>query len=94
MEEKEFMPIDGNNTGETADYGINADENAAGTTHLNDPMLEESELERLSEQLEEQKDKYIRLFAEFDNFGAFTFALSFCCNNCFLGILFLILNFN
>ena len=31
-------------------------------------MLEESELERLSEQLEEQKDKYIRLFAEFDNF--------------------------
>ena len=68
MEEKDFSPSEGNNKAETADYGINADENAAGTTHLNDPMFEESELERLTAQLDEQKDKYIRLFAEFDNF--------------------------
>lgn len=68
MEEKDFSPSEGNNSSETADYGINADENAAGTTHLNDPMLDESELERLTAQLDEQKDKYIRLFAEFDNF--------------------------
>lgn len=29
---------------------------------------EENEVDKLKEQLEEQKDKYVRLFAEFDNF--------------------------
>lgn len=48
--------------------GINTDENAAGTTHLNEPVAEESETERLQAELQEQKDKYIRLMAEFDNF--------------------------
>jgi|SRR6478735_5392981 len=52
----------------SADFGINADENAAGTTHLNNPVEEESQIEKLSEELKEQKDKYIRLFAEFDNY--------------------------
>lgn len=51
-----------------ADFGINADENAAGTTHLNDPIEEDSPIDKLSEELKEQKDKYIRLFAEFDNY--------------------------
>lgn len=46
---------------------INADENAAGTTHLND-NLEESETDKLQAELDEQKDKYLRLAAEFDNF--------------------------
>ncbi len=68
MDEKEFTPTGENNHNGTADYGINADENAAGSVHLNDPVAEESEIEKLNEQLEEQKDKYIRLFAEFDNF--------------------------
>jgi molecular chaperone GrpE len=48
--------------------GMNTDENAAGTTHLNEPVAEESEMEKLKAELAEQKDKYIRLFAEFDNF--------------------------
>jgi molecular chaperone GrpE len=47
---------------------INADENAAGTTHLNDEIAEESAMEKLQMELEEQKDKYLRLVAEFDNF--------------------------
>jgi molecular chaperone GrpE len=47
---------------------INSDENQGGTTHLNDPVSEESEMERLRGELEEAKDKYLRKVAEFDNF--------------------------
>lgn len=47
---------------------INTDENAAGTSHLNEPVAEESGLEKLQSELQEQKDKYLRLMAEFDNF--------------------------
>lgn len=65
MEEKEFEqePVT-----ETEDFGINADENAAGTTHLNDSIVEDSAIEKLTNELQEQKDKYLRLFAEFDNY--------------------------
>jgi molecular chaperone GrpE len=47
---------------------INADENAAGSTHLNEPVEEESQLQKLQEEINEQRDKYLRLMAEFDNF--------------------------
>lgn len=47
---------------------LNADENIAGSTHLNESVGEESELEKLRQQLEEEKNKYLYLFAEFDNF--------------------------
>jgi len=47
---------------------LNTDENLAGTTHLNESIGEESELERLKSALEEEKNKYLYLFAEFDNF--------------------------
>lgn len=47
---------------------MNTDENIAGTTHLNDISAREEELEKLKEEIQEQKDKYVRLFAEFDNF--------------------------
>lgn len=59
------------NTAETAeatDFNINTDENAAGTTHLNEPVENENEVEELTSQLAEQKDKYIRLMAEFENY--------------------------
>ena len=52
----------------STDFGINADENAAGTTHLNDLLEEDSAIEKLEAELKEQKDKYLRLFAEFDNY--------------------------
>jgi molecular chaperone GrpE len=52
-----------NNTG----IDINTDENQSGTSHLNNPMTEESELEKLRTELEEMKDKYLRKVAEFDN---------------------------
>lgn len=47
---------------------INADENMAGTTHLNDALADESEFDKKQQELDEMKDKYLRLVAEFDNF--------------------------
>jgi len=46
---------------------INTDENQSGTSHLNEPVSEESELEKVRAELEEIKDKYLRKVAEFDN---------------------------
>src|ERR1035438_9132078 len=48
--------------------GINSDENMSGTSYLNDQVEEESEIQKLSEELQSQKDKYLRVVAEFDNF--------------------------
>src|ERR1700754_181266 len=47
---------------------MNTDENVAGTTHLNENLEGNEETEKLKEELQAQKDKYLRLFAEFDNF--------------------------
>src|SRR5258706_16146305 len=47
---------------------INTDESLSGTSHLNEPVYEESELEKLRTEMEEQKDKFIRKVAEFENF--------------------------
>ncbi|MDP4131029.1 MAG: nucleotide exchange factor GrpE [Bacteroidota bacterium] len=48
---------------------INTDENVAGTNHMHGETLEPDDVqERFSAELQEQKDKYLRLFAEFDNF--------------------------
>jgi molecular chaperone GrpE len=49
-------------------FDINTDENQNGTTHLNEPVAEESEIEKLKTELAEEKDKYIRKVAEFENF--------------------------
>ena len=68
MEDKDIQGQEQDNTVETAEYSINADENAAGTTHLNEPLENESAYEKLQQEIGEQKDKYIRLYAEFDNF--------------------------
>ena len=47
---------------------INTDESLSGTSHLNEPVSEESELEKVKSELEEQKDKFVRKVAEFENF--------------------------
>ena len=46
---------------------INADSDIPGSTHLTNEDGD-SALEKAQAELEEQKDKYIRLFAEFDNY--------------------------
>jgi molecular chaperone GrpE len=47
---------------------INTDENIDGTQHLNDPVAEESELEKLRQQVDELNERYLRQAAEFENF--------------------------
>ena len=49
-------------------FDINADEALSGSTHLNEPVAEESELEKVKDELKEAKDKHLRLVAEFDNY--------------------------
>lgn len=46
---------------------INSDSEIPGNTHLSNPDLANTD-EKLQKEIEEQKDKYMRLFAEFDNF--------------------------
>ena len=67
MAEKEMNDQDSNifNPGS---IDINSDENQRGTTHLNEPVEEESIVEKIKSELAEEKDKYIRKVAEFDNF--------------------------
>jgi molecular chaperone GrpE len=57
-------------TQERDDEGLllNSDENMSGTTHLNEPVSEENDLEKLQSEVDELKDKYMRKVAEFDNF--------------------------
>lgn len=64
MAEKETQQTDSSMEG----VDINADDNIPGTTHLNDSVADGSEVEKLQSKLQEQKDKYLRLFAEFDNY--------------------------
>ena len=54
---------------DTTDMNINADADIPGNMHLSNPEEEtENELSKISGQLEEQKDKYLRLAAEFENY--------------------------
>jgi molecular chaperone GrpE len=47
---------------------INSDENIGGNQHLNEPVAEESELEKLKGEIDSLKDKVLRQAAEFENF--------------------------
>lgn len=58
----------GADTAEATDFNMNTDENAAGTTHLNEPVENDDIVEKLTNDVAEQKDKYIRLLAEFENY--------------------------
>ncbi len=47
---------------------LNTDESVSGTTHLNEPVTTEPEIEKLRTELEETRDKFLRKVAEFENF--------------------------
>ena len=64
MTDKEFQE---QNRASQQEEDINVDENVAGTAHLQEAMGE-SEADKLQQELQDQKDKYLRLYAEFDNF--------------------------
>ena len=57
-----------NENGHEPIVDINTDENMAGTTHLNNAVENEDKIEELQAEIQAQKDKYLRLVAEFDNF--------------------------
>jgi molecular chaperone GrpE len=65
MEEKDIQQTE-NQLMEELD--INSDDSLPGTSHLSDSLMEENEVLKLKAEIQEQKDKYLRLFAEFDNF--------------------------
>ncbi|HZI00927.1 MAG TPA: nucleotide exchange factor GrpE [Flavisolibacter sp.] len=65
MKEKNETEV---NPTEANDFDINTDEKIAGTQHLNEPVAEESEMEKLKAEVQEYKDRYLRQAAEFDNF--------------------------
>jgi molecular chaperone GrpE len=70
MEKKETQDADTLSAMNETNAGmdINTDDNVTGTSHLNEPVAEESEMEKLKEELEAMKDKYLRHVAEFDNY--------------------------
>ncbi|HVX50629.1 MAG TPA: nucleotide exchange factor GrpE [Chitinophagaceae bacterium] len=69
MKNKDFDKNGQDNAAEMSDLNISTDENAAGTSFLEEPVGEdESKIDKLEDELAQQKDKYLRLMAEFDNF--------------------------
>ncbi len=67
MDEKE-MSQNAETADASASFELNTDENAAGTSHLNEAIADGDEMDKLQAEIQEQKDKYLRLMAEFDNF--------------------------
>jgi molecular chaperone GrpE len=49
------------------ELNINSDADIPGNTHLSNPEADNA-TEKLQAEVDEQKDKYIRLFADFDNY--------------------------
>ena len=47
---------------------INTDDNVAGINHLSEHLEEDDRIENLNAEIQEQKDKYLRLLAEFENY--------------------------
>ncbi|MGZ3859651.1 MAG: nucleotide exchange factor GrpE [Flavisolibacter sp.] len=65
---KKDLQDNGLNGDNEVSLNINTDENIAGNQHLNEPVIDESEVEKLRLQVEELNDRYLRQAAEFDNF--------------------------
>lgn len=68
MAEKDMNGKDGAIPAADTGLDINTDENLSGTTHLNEPVGEDSDLEKLKAELDEFRDKYLRKVAEFENY--------------------------
>jgi molecular chaperone GrpE len=70
MEQKDFQQEEkqSSENGLDTEMDINADADISGSAHLNEPVQESPESEELRRELDEMKDKYIRLVAEFDNY--------------------------
>ena len=47
---------------------LNIDENVSGTQHLTEPVVDETEIEKMKAKIDELNDKFLRQAAEFDNY--------------------------
>ncbi|HEY9340440.1 MAG TPA: nucleotide exchange factor GrpE [Hanamia sp.] len=66
---KEMYDDESNNPVEAKDFSVNENDNpSVEQEETIEPSDTNERTEKLEKELEEQKDKYIRLFAEFDNF--------------------------
>jgi len=68
MAEKDMKKEAKNNPENSPEFDINTDDSVTGTTHLNEPVEDESESEKLRAELDDAKDKFVRKVAEFENF--------------------------
>lgn len=68
MTEKDMQEQVNNTPEPSPEIDINTDENLSGTSYLNEPVAEESEMEKLKAELAEANDKYLRKVAEFENY--------------------------
>jgi molecular chaperone GrpE len=68
MAEKDMNERVNDTTENNSGIDINTDDSMSGTSHLNEPVANETELEKVRAELEEANDKYLRKVAEFDNF--------------------------
>jgi len=72
MENQDNMTQDQNKNNEALEDALaselNVDDSMAGTQKLEDQLAEEDEMSKLKDEVDEAKDKYLRLVAEFENF--------------------------
>lgn len=67
-ENPDKLAQDNESMDEAIAHELNTDDSVNGMQHLDDEVGGESEPEKLRMELDETKDKYLRLVAEFDNF--------------------------
>lgn len=68
MKKKDKYEADQTLEQENNGFNVNADESISGDQHLNEPVQEDTEIDKLKEQINELNDRYLRQVAEFDNF--------------------------
>lgn len=72
MENQDNMTQDQNKNNEALEDALaselNVDDSMSGTQKLEDQLAEEDEMSKLKDEVDEAKDRYLRLVAEFENF--------------------------
>ncbi len=67
-EQTDKMAQDNDAMDEAIARELNVDDSVSGMQHLDDEVTDNEDADKLQKELDETKDKYLRLVAEFDNF--------------------------
>ena len=67
-EQTDKMAQDSDALDEAIARELNVDDSVSGMQHLDDEVTDNEEIDKMQKELDETKDKYLRLVAEFDNF--------------------------